>query len=69
MYSVGFPTSSPYIIGDVVTPTLMWDTRNLTWNDYDDLSTVITVLDIHPHPEMITVYEYLPDGTRIRLCT
>jgi hypothetical protein len=67
MYTIGFPTSHPYVIGDVVTPTLMWDTRNLTWNDYDDLSSVVTVLDYHPHPDMLVVYEYLSDGSRIRL--
>ena len=69
MYRVGFPIKRPWVLGDRVLPTPVWDTSELVWNTYDDFETVVTVLELHPHPDICIVYEYSDDGSRTRLHT
>ena len=69
-YEIGFPIKRSWVLAHgTVLPTSVWDTNEHTWVTYDDLTSVVTVLGLHPHPDICIVYEHHRDGTRIRLRT
>ena len=69
-YRIGFPIERPWVLSDGrVLGTPVWDSSEHTWQSYDDITSVITVLGLHPHPDMCVVYEYPGDGTRTLLRT